>query len=116
MGLRKGISFRFVSPQIGLGFTNLRGTLPSKIRRSTPPPLPPRLSDMVGAGQGKLILLLDVAAAELAAAAIVVAVAVDFTPVLRNHFLCFLLPFFFFKVQCKIGVRIILGHAFWAGK
>ena len=51
---------------------------------------------MVGAGQGKLILLLDVAAAELAAAAaIVVAVAVDFTPVLRNHFLCFLLHFFF---------------------
>ena len=51
---------------------------------------------MVGAGQGKLILLLEVAAAELAAAAaIVVAVAVDFTPVLRNHFLCFLLHFFF---------------------
>ena len=74
---------------------------------------------MVGAGQGKLILLLEVAAAELTAAAavvtVVVAVAVDFTRVSRNHFLCFLLHFFF-KVQCKIGVCIILGHAFCTGK
>ena len=31
-----------------------------------------------------------------------------FTLVLRNHFLCFLLPFFF-KVQSKIGLRIIHG-------
>ena len=32
-----------------------------------------------------------------------------FTPVLHKHFLCFLLPFFFFflKVQSKIGVCII---------
>ena len=39
-----------------------------------------------------------------------------FTLVLRNHFLCFLLPFFFFKVQSKIGVRIIPGHALYTGK
>ena len=31
-----------------------------------------------------------------------------FTLVLRNHFLCFLLPFFF-KVQSKIGLHIIHG-------
>ena len=37
----------------------------------------------------------------------------------RNHFLCFLLPsffFFFFKVQSKIGVRIIHGRALYTGK
>ena len=32
-----------------------------------------------------------------------------FMLVLHNHFLCFLLPFFFFKVQSKIGVHIIDG-------
>ena len=35
---------------------------------------------------------------------------------MRNHFLCFLLPFFFFKVQSKIGVRIIHGCALYTGK
>lgn len=36
----------------------------------------------------------------------------------RNHFLCFLLHFlfFFFKVQSKIGVRIIHGSALYTGK
>ena len=36
----------------------------------------------------------------------------------RNHFLSFLLPFFFFlfKVQSKIGVRIIHGRAIYMGK
>ena len=39
-----------------------------------------------------------------------------FTLFFRNHFLCFLLPFFFFKVQSKIGVRIIHGCALYKGK
>ena len=34
----------------------------------------------------------------------------------RNHILCFLLPLFFVKVQSKIGVRIIHGHALYTGK
>ena len=34
----------------------------------------------------------------------------------RNHFLCLLLPFFFFKVQSKIGVRIIHRRALYKGK
>ena len=38
MGLKKGISFRFVSPKMGLGFKNLRGTPLSKIFGSTSPP------------------------------------------------------------------------------
>ena len=41
---------------------------------------------------------------------------VVFTLVLRKHFLCFLPPFFFFKVQSKIGVRIIHRHALYKGK
>ena len=39
-----------------------------------------------------------------------------FTLFFRNHFLCFLLPFFFFQVQSKIGVRIIHRHALYTGK
>ena len=41
-----------------------------------------------------------------------------FTLLFRNHFLCFLLPFFilFLKVQSKIGVRIIHGRALYTGK
>ena len=38
---KKGISFRFLSPQIGLGFKNLRGTPLSKICGTTPPPPTP---------------------------------------------------------------------------
>ena len=40
-----------------------------------------------------------------------------FTLFFRNHFLSFLLPFFFlFKVQSKIGVHIIRGLALYTGK
>ena len=40
-----------------------------------------------------------------------------FTLFFRNHFLCFLLPgFFFLKVQSKIGVRIIHGRTLYTGK
>ena len=38
-----------------------------------------------------------------------------FTLFFRDHFLCFLLPFFF-KVQSKIGVCIIHGRALYKGK
>ena len=38
-----------------------------------------------------------------------------FTPFFRNHFLCFVLPFFF-KMQSKKGVRIIHGRALYKGK
>ena len=37
LGLKNGISFRFLSPSVGLGFTNLRGTTLSKIRGCTRP-------------------------------------------------------------------------------
>ena len=39
-----------------------------------------------------------------------------FTLIFPKHFLCFLLPFFFFKVQSKIGVHIIHGHTLYTGK
>ena len=39
-----------------------------------------------------------------------------FTLFFRNHFLCFLLPFFFPQVQSKIGVRIIHGRTLYTGK